>query len=118
MTAHHELSHDLPYEPTDEVPGAGRQEESSTRDARECPGCHASFVPRRADQLACSATCRKRKQREAEADDYVVTEEDRAAMRRVIERDGHGHPMAQPLDPERVRKYIAATAVRTGEDSP
>lgn len=76
---------------------------------RECPVCHGSFVPRKAHQQVCSATCRKRKQRGT----YVVTEEDRAAIRRVLERMGHGHPMERPLTEEQVREHVLRTAERT-----
>ena len=77
-----------------------------TRPARDCPGCHGSFVPTRADQQVCSTRCRQRKHRGT----YVLTDEDRAAIRRVLERDGHGHPRRDPLTPDEVAAHVLATA--------
>jgi hypothetical protein len=78
-------------------------------DPRECPVCHASFVPRRKDQEVCRSTCRQRKRRGT----YMVTEEDRAAIRRVLERDGCGHPRTEQLTPDEVREHVLRTAERT-----
>lgn len=75
---------------------------------RECPGCHASFTPRRKDQKVCRPTCRQRKRRGT----YVVTDEDRAAIRRVLEQ-GHGHPRTEPLTPDEVREHVLRTVERT-----
>lgn len=74
--------------------------------ARICVGCHASFVPSREDQLACSSTCRQRKKRGT----YVISDEDRAAMRRAAELVPVPVP---PLDPDAARAHILGTAVRT-----
>jgi hypothetical protein len=75
---------------------------------RVCPGCLDPFTPARADAKTCSARCKKRVQR----DQYVVTAEDRAAIRRVL-ADGCGHPLERPPTPDEVRAHILATAVRT-----
>jgi hypothetical protein len=87
---------------------------------RVCPGCQEAFEPRRRDQGTCSARCRKRVSRRATEGGgvdgaYVVTEEDREAMRKVLARDGHGHWLRDPVDAETVRRHAAATAIRTGE---
>lgn len=54
--------------------------EPTQSESRLCP-C-GQPLPARPDAEVCSARCRKRK---ARGDFYVVTEEDRAAMRRVAE---------------------------------
>lgn len=77
-----------------------------THEPRDCPVCHATFTPSRSDQVVCSATCRKRRERGT----YVVTAEDRAAMRRAAELVPIPLP---PLAPEHVQAHILATAVRT-----
>lgn len=77
--------------------------------ARACPVCHASFTPRRRDQEVCGPTCRQRRKRGT----YVVTEEDRAAIRRVLDRDGCGHPLEHPLTEAEVRRHVELTAERT-----
>ena len=74
-----------------------------------CPGCGRWFVPKRRDQECCGATCRQRRHRER-ARAYVITEEDRAAMRRAAELVPVPVP---PLDPEAVKARILETAVRT-----
>lgn len=79
------------------------------RPPRECPGCHASFVPRRVDQLVCSSTCRQRKRRGT----YVPTDADRAAIRKVLDRDGHGHPLERPLTKDEVERHVLLTFERT-----
>lgn len=76
-----------------------------------CSECHGSFEATRSHQLTCSATCRKRRSRRVGV--YVVTEEDRAAMRRVLERDGCGHPLDRRLSPDEVRRHVELTAERT-----
>lgn len=75
-----------------------------------CPVCHASFVPSRPSQRVCSPTCRQRKRRGT----YVVTEADRAAMRRAAERV----PVPLPLlTAEQVDAHVLATAIRNGEEA-
>lgn len=76
---------------------------------RECPVCHGSFTATRSHQIVCSATCRQRKRRGT----YVVTAEDRAAIRRVLERDGCGHPRDTALTPDEVHEHVVLTARRT-----
>jgi hypothetical protein len=75
-----------------------------------CPECGGAFVPRRSDQEVCGATCRQRRHRRGGT--YVVTEEDRAAIRRVL-ADGCGHPLERPLTPEEIRRHVELTAERT-----
>lgn len=75
----------------------------------DCPVCHASFVPTRADAIVCSATCRQRRKRGT----VVATPELRAEVAEFIERHGHGHPLERPYTPEEVAAYVAATAERT-----
>lgn len=79
-------------------------------ESRICSVCNGSFTPKRSHQEVCSSTCRSRKSRGT----YVVTEEDRAAIRRVLEA-GCGHPRTEPLTPEEVREHALRTAKRTGE---
>lgn len=45
-----------------------------------------------------------------------MTEEDRAAIRRVLDREGCGHPRETPLTPDEVRAHVLLTAVRSGEE--
>lgn len=73
-----------------------------------CAVCGVPLTGRR-DRRTCSPTCRQRLRRGT----YVITEEDRAAIDRVLERDGCGHPRRDPLTPEEVRAHVLATAVRT-----
>lgn len=73
-----------------------------------CAVC-GSPIEGRSDRRTCGATCRQRLRRGT----YVVTEEDRAAIDRVMARLGHGHPRRDPLTPEEIRAHVAATAVRT-----
>lgn len=75
---------------------------SASREHAICPVCDASFVRRRRDQVVCSSTCRMRKLRGT----YVVTAEDRAAIRRVIDREGCGHPLERPLTSDEVRRHL------------
>lgn len=77
---------------------------------RRC-ACGASLEGLRPQARTCSARCRKRQER---GDDYVLTDEDRAAIRRVLERDGYGHPGPR-LTPDEIRAHVAATATRTSE---
>lgn len=76
-----------------------------------CPVCGDPFTPKRRDQEVCGSTCRQRRHRERDRA-YVVTEEDRAAMRRVLERDGHGHPRGERLDAEDVRQHLLVVNAR------
>lgn len=83
--------------------------------SRRCPACGRSLVDRDPQVRTCSARCRQRVHRDPsllEDADYVVTDEDRAAIRRVLEREGCGHP-GPVVTPELVRAHVAATAVRT-----
>ena len=83
--------------------------------SRTCPGCGRSLEGRAPQVRTCSSRCRQRVHRDPsllEDADYVVTDEDRAAIRRVLERDGHGHP-GPVLTVEQVRAHVAATATRT-----
>lgn len=81
---------------------------------RVCPGCHATYRPRRRDQTSCGRpACRKRVSRGAVVEPaYEVTAEDRAAIRRVIERDGCGHPRAHPVTPEEHAAHLERIAAR------
>lgn len=74
--------------------------------ARTCPGCNGSFTPSRKDQVCCSSTCRSRAHRGT----YVVTEADRAAIRRAAELVPIPVP---PLTDEQVRAWVAAHAEHT-----
>lgn len=85
---------------------AGRSSEISGVTLGACPGCGGPLTGK---QRACSARCRKRLERQRDAD-YVVTDEDRAAIRRVLDRDGCGHPRATPVTQEEVRAHVAAIA--------
>lgn len=72
-------------------------------ETRECPCCHGSFVPTRADAVTCSARCRQRRKRGS----YVISAEDRAAMERVAQLV----PVPVPvLTPDQVRAHILAHA--------
>ena len=80
-----------------------------------CIACHTSSTARGRNAKTCSAKCRKRLSRNpyiADDADYVVTDEDRAAIRRVLEADDYGCPFP-PLTPEQVRAHIAANATHT-----
>lgn len=85
---------------------------SESETAVTCPVCGDPFTPKRRDQEVCGSTCRQRRHRERDRA-YVVTEEDRAAMRRVLERDGHGHPLERPPTQDEVRAHVLLTAERT-----
>lgn len=78
-----------------------------TGTTKTCPVCHASYHPRRSDSEVCSPTCRQRKKRGT----YVVTEEDRAVIDRVLADDSDLPPR---LTPEQVRAHVYATARRHG----
>lgn len=77
------------------------------RSSRECTICGAEFLATRPGHVVCSDRCRQRKHRA-----YVVTDADRAAIRRVLERDGYGCPLP-PVSREAVDAHVLATAVRT-----
>lgn len=74
---------------------------------RKCPVCHGSYVPKKAHQQVCSATCRSRKKRGT----YVLTEADRELIRRLVQ--DHGHPRPEPLTPDEVREHVLRNAERT-----
>jgi hypothetical protein len=77
-----------------------------------CPECLESFDPGRADQVTCSNACRQRRYRRGGS--YVVTDEDRAAIRRAAGIVPIPIPLPT-LTPEQVRQHILATATREGE---
>lgn len=77
-----------------------------THPTRTCPACQKPYTPTRSHQQVCSVACRQRKKRGT----CVLTDEDRAAIRRVLERDGHGHPRRDPLTPDDVAAHVLATA--------
>lgn len=81
----------------------------TVRVTRECESCHAEFTATRPGHVVCSDRCRQRKHR---AGSYVVTDADRAAIRRVFARDGYGCPLP-PVSREAVLAHVLATAERT-----
>jgi hypothetical protein len=73
-----------------------------------CPGCHATFVPRRKGHTCCSTSCRQRKRRGT----YVITPEDRAAILKVREI-----PLPVPrLHPDDLRAHVLAHAIVNGDE--
>lgn len=81
--------------------------------SRRCqaPGCDREVGP---TVSTCSARCRQRLKRardaeRLEAERAALSEEDRAAIRRVLEEDGHGCPWDVPT-PEQVRQHVLTTA--------
>ena len=81
---------------------------------RRCAVCETPIDDLRADATVCRrSSCRRQHlRRRARGDDYQITDEDRAAIRRVLERDGHGCPLPT-LTPDQVAAHVLATAERT-----
>lgn len=79
--------------------------------SRLCP-CGASIDHLRADAKTCSDLCRKRLER---GFFYVITDEDRAAMRRAAELVpiSPRHVLPAVPTPEEVRMHVLLTAERT-----
>lgn len=83
------------------------QSEDAAVTPRACVVC-GTEIAGRSDRLTCSSRCRQVRSRSTRA--YVVTEADRAAMRRAAELV----PIPVPaLTDEQVRAWVAAHAERT-----
>jgi hypothetical protein len=76
-----------------------------------CSECGQVWMATRSDATTCGPTCRKRRSRREAGDDYVVTPEDRALIKRLCADPGH--PLREPPTPEQVRAHVATTARRT-----
>ena len=76
-----------------------------------CEKCGNTFTTCRRHARYCSTRCRVATHR-AKSDDYVLTDEDRAAIARVMMAPTEGVPgLGPPLSPERQREL--AMRVRT-----
>ena len=88
------------------------QPQNSHVTAAVCAECGGEFDPTRATRITCSNRCRQRRHRKRHT--YVLTDEDRAAIRKVMAEPIPGLPR-EPYTSEQVRAHILATAERTDD---